>query len=239
MKLMNYKSRKKIFKLHLEVPLLVKSWTLDALAIEMHALILNYSKCINISPCMFGGCATPFEHECWWIPPWGCGGPARPSLSSWRSHCSFWGESSQREGARPTTVAHSREKCRWISNQCERGAFCLYPSLPHTAVHSRRRQLSSEKPNATRYQRILKLLSPLSLTILPFRWTRQGSWKLSQHLGISGTAWLTIMKFCMHNLHFLWMIYVKKKNDISKFLNFTFSEEPQNPCNYEFALRRN
>ena len=126
----NWKT-KKILKCHLEVPQLVKSCTLDALAIEMHALILNYSKCINISPCMFGGCATPFEHECWWIPPWGCGVPARPSLSSWRSYCSFWGES-QRGGARPTTVAPSPdqgEKCRW-SNQCERGAFCLSPSLP-------------------------------------------------------------------------------------------------------------
>ena len=42
----------------LHVPLVVKSASVDAPDIEMHALILNYSKCINISPCMFGGCAS-------------------------------------------------------------------------------------------------------------------------------------------------------------------------------------
>ena len=31
-----------------------KITAVDAPDIEMHALILNYSKCINISPCMFG-----------------------------------------------------------------------------------------------------------------------------------------------------------------------------------------
>ncbi len=155
----------------------------------MHALILNYSKCINISPCMFGnggGCASIWTWmlmdsfligRCGLPPLWSAVCPgltllARSESLSWP----FLAEGHGGRGGRTLTLAVPLLRGKMPFLTSERGESNR-PTLPLISHHH---HLSSECHKVSAH--LKTVVASLTYNSPLFRWTLQEAYNRVVHL---------------------------------------------------------